>query len=301
MGDDNLKVVQVGDNSNGISLIAIGNENRPAEVKPGSGDWQKWAAEAIRQMTANGKFRGREVVASLPPSEVFVDHIKVPKIKTRLGADERLRETVLSKIKQKLPFEPEDAMVKYVPAEQDNVVVMASERGKIDRHLAIYEKANLQIKAICAWPVALTKSYTSFFGRRKDDLETIVMLLDIGPNYTNAAICRQKDLLFAHSIPIGAKHLHDDKMVTRLVLELTTYRRHFDVMYTNAQIRRLIFLSGRAVDKDICTAIAEQLELPAQMGDCLAAVEVTNLYHLGVDRRQCQVSWATAFGLSLQR
>jgi hypothetical protein len=70
-------------------------------------------------------------------------------------------------------------------------------------------------------------------------------------------------------------------------------------MYRKAQIERLVFLSGRAIDKDICVTIAKQLEMPAQMGDCLAAVQVDDLSETGVDRRDSRAHWAIAFGLSL--
>ena len=307
MRDDALTVVQLGNNGRGINLIAGGSKNRPEDVEPGSSNWQRWAIEAIRELTANGKFRGRDVIAAIPASEVFIDHIKMPKIEK-----DKLQDAVFSKIKQKLPFEPDDAMIKYIPAEEDNVLVIAAERKKIDRHLAIYERANLQIKSIAVWPAALTNSYAKFFGRRKSDVEAIVMLLDIDTNYTNVVICRHKNPLFARSIPIGAKQLErapkrgerhlgtgTNEMTARLVLELTACKRRFGSMHEEAQIERLIFLSSQTVDRDICTAIATQLEMPAQMGDCLAAVETANFYSLGIDRRQCKVNWATAFGLSL--
>jgi len=307
IGDDTLKLVQLANSGNGVSLIAGGSENRPEDVKPGSGDWQRWAIEAIRKLTANGEFRGREAVAAMPASEVFIDHLKMPKIE-----NDKLEAVLLSKIKQKLPVESEGAMIKYIPTEEDNVMVIAAEREKVDRHLAIYERANLQIKSIAVWPAALANSYTRFFGRRKTDIEAIVMLLEIEPNRTNVVICRHKNLLFARSIPIGAKQLENapecdegrsvpqaDEMMTRLVLELTACRRHFDSMHRKAQMERLIFFSGRAADKEICTAIAKQLEMPAQMGDCLAAVEIASPYDSGIDRRGCRVNWATAFGLSL--
>jgi len=299
IGDDCLKLVQLGNDGKGISLIAAGSKNRPADVKPGSGSWQRWAIETIREMMANGKFRGRDVIAAMPASEVFIEHIKMPKIKEGFGSDDKLADAILSKIKQKLPFEPDDVMIKYIPTEEDNVLVIAAEREKIDRHLAIYEKAQLAIKSIGVWPIALTNSYTRFFGRRKADIETSVCLLDIEANCTNVVICRAKTLLFARSIPIGARQLQTDEMITRLVLELTACRRHFGSMYRRDQIERLVFLSGQAVDRDICTTIAKQLEVPAQLGDCLAAVEIANPYDLGIDRRGCQVNWATAFGLSL--
>jgi len=309
IGDDGLRLVQLGDNGKGASLIAGSSENLPKDVKSGSGKWQRWAIETIRQLTSNGDFQGKEVVAAMPTRELFIDHIKMPKTD-----DSKLEDAVFSRIKQKLPFEPvkENTMMKYIPMENDNVLVMAAERKIIDRHLAIYEKAGLAIKSIGVWPVALANCYTSFFGRRKTDLGAIVMLACIEANCTNVVICRHKNLLFARSISIGLSQFGNSKVVNRLVLELTACRQHFASMYPKAQIERLIFLSGQTVDKEVCVTIAKQLEIPAQVGDCLAAVEIADPRRLGedcvrdkkslgtpIDRRNCQVNWAIAFGLSL--
>lgn len=307
MGDDIIKMVQLAGNGNGLSVIAGGSEHRPEDVKPNSSNWQRWAIEAIHKLTTDGKFRGRDVIAVMPANGVFIDHIKAPKIKdgsrnAKKGvwnSDDKLRDAVFSKIKQKLPFEPDDALLKYIPSEDDNVLVIASERRIINRHLAIYEKAGLLIKSIGVWPIALINSYTRFFGRRKVDIEATVMLLETDANCTNVVICHHKNLLFARSIPIGAKQLDSDEVITRLVLELTACKRHFGSMHSKAQIERLIFLSAQAGTKNIYATIAKQLEMPAQIGNCLAAVEIEDSRHSGMDRRDCQVNWATAFGLSL--
>jgi len=310
IGDDGLKLVQLGDNGKGISLIAGSSENLPEDVKPGSGKWQRWAIETIHQLTSNGDFQGKEVVAAMPTRELFIDQMKMPK-----ADDSKLDDVIFSRIKQRLPFEPiqENTLMKYISMEDDNVLVMATERKIIDRHLAIYEKAGLAIKSIGVWPVALANCYTRFFGRRKTDLEVIVMLVCIESNCTNVVICRHKNLLFARSISIGLSELGNKKKgVNRLVLELTACRRHFASMYPRAQIERLIFLSSQNADKEMCVTIAKQLEIPAQVGDCLAAVEITDARRLDgnrerdkgslgtpIDRRNCQVNWAIAFGLSL--
>jgi hypothetical protein len=300
MGEDALTVAQLENDERGIILIAAGSKSRPEDVEFGSGNWQRWAIEAIRELTANGRFQGRDVIAAIPASEMFIDHIKMPKIEK-----DNLQDTLFSKIKQKLPFEADDVMIKHLPAEDDNAMVVAVERKKIDRHLAIYESANLQIKSIAVWPTALTNSYVRFFGRRGSDVEAIVMLLNVDTNYTNVVICRHKNPLFACLIPIGTKQLgrhlvaSANEMIAKLVLELTVCRRHFSAMHEEAQIERLIFLSSYVADRDICTTIAKQMGMPAQMGNCLAAVEEANLDSLAIDRRQCKVNWVTAFGLSL--
>ena len=307
-GNDNLNIAQLQNTNKGVALLAGRSGSRPDSVEPGSAAWQRWAVEAIREATTNHRFHGRSVIAAVPVGEVFIEHVKMgPQFlkrsqnrnqKLRIN-DDKMLEAVFSKIKQKLPFEPDDAMIQYIPTGQDNVLVMATERKIIDRHLAIYEKAGLTVNSIGVWPVALTNCYTRFFGRRKADLQAVVMLLDIGTKYTNLVICRHKNPLFACSILMGVKQLDDEKVVTRLVFELNACRSRFTSMHTDAQIEWLIFLCSPAVDASTCKTIARQMKIQAQMADCLAAVQIPDPYRLGIDRRDCNASWATAFGLSL--
>ena len=307
--NDSLRLVQLGNNGKGMHLIAGASEKPPDNVKSGSSAWQRWAIETIHKLISNSDFQGKEVIAGIPTNEVFIDHFKMPK-----ASESKLQDVIFSKIKQKLPFEPvqENTMLKYVPTEQDNVMVMATERTIIDRHLAIYEKAGAAIKSIGVWPIALVNSYTTFFGRRKSDLEAIVMLICIEADCTNVVICRHKNLLFARSISIGIQQFNDETAINRLVFELTASTRQFGTMHNNSQIERLIFLSSRAEDRNVCATIAKQLEMPAQIGDCLAAVKMNGSFRQErdsecnqedpgnpMDRRNCQANWAVAFGMSL--
>jgi len=296
LGNDCLKLAQLANGGEETMLIAGQYVNRPADITAGTARWQRWAIEVMREATGRKLFKGKEVVAALPANSVFIDHIRWPK-----KFDGKIEEAIFAKIKQKLPFEPlqKNTMIKYIPAEQDNVLVLATERPVIERHLAIYERAGLAIKSIGVWPVALASCYARFFGRRKSDLDAIVMLLDIEPDCSNVVISRHKNPLYACSIPMGTKQLKDEKMVGRLVMELTAARRQFLSLYKNMQIERLIFLSGLAVDPDVYRTVAKQLEIQAQMGDCMAAIELTDPDRFGLDRRNGKVSWALAFGLSL--
>jgi len=308
IGYDDVKLAQLGNNGHGLSLIAGNSKGRPEDIRPNSSAWQKWAIDAMHLMTAYGDFRGREIIASMPPHDVFIDHMKKPKVENR-----KLEDAIFSKIKQKLPFESlrDNTMMQCIPTEEDNVLVMAVERNMVNRHLAIYEEAGLSIKTIAVWPTALANCYVRFFGRRQSDLDSVVMLICIESDCTNVVVCRHKNLLTARSLGIGVRRFDDEQAVTRLVMELTACKRQFGLMYRNARIERLIFLSGRNVAKEVCATIAKQLEMPAQMGDCLTAVEVARSCRLGhrngdkeeagksVDRRNSDVNWTVAFGLSL--
>jgi len=299
VNEDYAKMVQLEGNGKGMRLVAGGIENRPTGVQPGSVDWQMWVIEAVKRLTASEKFRGRDIISAIPASQVFIDYIKTPQTKDERGI--RPDDAAISKVKQRLPFEADNAIMKYIPTEDENTVVIATEREKIDRLLAVFEKAGLQIKSIGVWPEALVNCYVKFFGRRKTDAQTVALLLDIGANCTNVVICRHKNLLFARSIPIGTPQLEtiSGEEITRLVTEITAYRRQLGLMYRNAQIERAIFISGQTVNKNIYTAIAKQLELPAHIGECLAAVEIPAGGE--IERSENKSSWATAFGLSLSQ
>jgi Tfp pilus assembly PilM family ATPase len=296
LGSDCLKMAQLANGGEETHLMAGQYVSRPADITPGTARWQRWAIEGLREAAANGHFKGKDVVAALPANEVFIDHLKWPK-----KFDGKIEDALFAKVRQKLPFEPieKNTMIKYIPAEQDGLIVLATERTVIDHHLAIYERAGLAIHSIGVWPVALAQCYAQFFGRRKLDLEAVVLLLDIQPECTNLVICRHKNPLYACSVPVGAKQLKDEPAVGRLVMELTAGRREFLTLYKNVQIERLIFLSGLAVEADVYRSIAKQLEVQAQMGDCMAAVEIRDPDHFGLERRNGAASWALAFGLSL--
>lgn len=300
IGDDTITMAQLANNGKGLSLIAGGSEGQPSAIIPGSADWQRWAIQAICQLTGQGSFRGKDAVAAMPASELFIDHMRMPRVKEGSGNGNQVCEAIAARIKPKVGFDVGEAMIRYLPAEENNVVVIAVQRKIIDRHLAIYEEAGLNIKSMGVWPLALIGSYVSFFGRRRTDVETVVMLVQIDTERTNMVVCRHRNLLFARSMPIGSKHLDNQETITRLVLELTACKRQFVSMYKNARIKRLIFLARQAQsDNGVCAAIAKQLEMPAQIGDCLAAVKIAHPVSSGVDRRDSQINWSAAFGLGL--
>ncbi len=308
--DNVLKLVQLENSDKGISLVAGGHESLPAYVKPRTVEWQKWAIEAITNIMSKARFRGKDIIAAMPASEMFIDHVKLPPTKEQTPEPEKgvedfgdeLPDSVLAKIKQKIPFEITDAIIKCLPTEQGYTLVVALERENINRHLAIFEKARLHIRSMGIWPHALKKTYTSLFGRRKEDRSVVIQLVDIKSNCTNVAICRHENLLLAHSIPIGANQLDaaGDETTTKLAGELSACRRQFATLQRECQVERLLFLSGPTVDKRTYTAIAKQLEIPAQMGDILKALQWSLPWdQVGIDRRACKVNWATACGLSL--
>jgi len=306
MGSDALKVAQLGCDKKGIFIVTAASEKVPEYLEAGSSDWQRWMADALKRLTCNGAFSGRDVVTAIPAEDVFVEQIKIPK-----RPEQKLDEAVLANIQEKIPFDAADAMVKYVVSNNESVenksgqvdvLVMAAERIKVERHLAIYENANLEAKQVGAWPLALVNSYIKFFGRRASDQDKVAMLIQIGANFTNIVICRGSNPLFARLIPIGLKKLSGAEMADRLTLELSACDHYFESLSGLNRIDRLIYLSSNNSGKNICenlAKLAQRWQVPAQLGNVVGAIEVRPGLSNGFDRRDCKVNWATAFGLSL--
>lgn len=304
LGSGYIRMAQLEKSQDDLCLTSAAYEAKPDDIEPGTADWQRWAVKASKDIFHRGKFKGKQVITALPSDNIFIDQIKVPN-----ASDEKISKVIASKVKKKLPFNPDGALIKHIRTELSNnhgkeidVLVLAAEKELVNRHLAIYEKAGLEIRGIGVWPLAMINSYTNFFGRRSEEGHTIVMLMDIGSNHCNIVISKHKALLFARVIPIGFNQLAHGEMVQRLIAEVDACCRYFASVSNGSRIERLMFLAGRSADKTICAKVAElaqKMQIPAQIGDVLAAVRMKYGSELTVDRRDCQINWATAFGLSL--
>lgn len=303
IGSGFLKMAQIRKNDQGLHLHAASVEQIPENLQAGTPAWQRWIAQTVRDITTNGKFHGKEAVAVMPPEDMFIEQFQIPRV-----AEKDVDLAVMKKIAKKLPFDSKKAMIKQVLTDNNNnghfdVLVMAAEREKVDRHLAIYEKAGLNIKGIGVWPVACINAYVNFFGRRKADLDMIALLIEIGSTHTNIIICRHEELLFARVISIGLEQIDQGQMADRLVAEIDACVRYFESNSGSCKVQRMVFFSDRNVNRVVCEKIAElakSLQVPAQIGDVLAAIGIGSNGQIAIDRRGPQLNWALAFGLSLE-
>jgi hypothetical protein len=304
LGGDYLRMAQLGYDGERVLLSSASNAECPPEITAGTPEWQKWAVRTIREMVKSCGFKGKSVITALPCEDVFIDQIRLPRM-----PDKKIAQVAGEKAAPKLPFPAAEAMMQFVPIEiggsgrsEMDVLVMATPRIKIARHLAIYENAGLEICGMSVWPEAMISSFVGFFSRRKQESDHITLLVGVENPHTNIVICRQKDLLFARSIPIGFVLLRQGEMVQRLIAEIDACARYFDSVSGGQHIQRMMVLAGKVVEGDICSKIADlarRMQIPAQLGDVMSAVEKQSGCDAHIDRRNNRINWASAFGLSM--
>ena len=303
LGRNELKMAQLGLSKGDVYLHSAVIDSVPEDVEFGSTTWQRWAVNSVKEMVANGRFFGKEVMAAIPGGDIFIEQFKLSGSETG-----KIDKEIHEKMAGKLPFDLSDAIIKYVSSTDVNgkgeaeVIVMAAQRCNVDRHLAIYENAGLVVKGIGVWPMAMTNCYVRFFGRRDSDAKTISMLMTVDQDCSNIVICKHTEILFARTIPIGIVHFSRMEMITRLMSEIDACCRYFESIYSGKHVERLVFFSGRSVNECVCEKISElaqRIHVPAQIGDVLAAIDTEENENFEIDRRSSDVDWSLAFGFSL--
>jgi len=293
---DSLKMAQLATYGEEIRIIGYKSITGVAHDPPDGPPWQRWAINALRYARAHGQFRGRDTVVALPPSGLFIDHVEYPR-----GGQSKLEDAIFAKIKRRIPtgWTRDSVIIKCIPTEQDNALVMAVQRATIDRQLAVYERARLRVKSIAVWPMAMAKCYARLFGQHVRDRDAVVMLVDIQSNCTNLVICRDESPLFASSIPIGVRQLWGPGDTGRLVRELDLSAKQHVSLYRDAGIERLIFLSASRVTPEIGQALGAELGVPVQLANCEVTLGMENAAATDSNGDPMQASWALACGLSL--
>ena len=304
LGTGHIKMAQLGFDGENIFLNAAACERRPDDITPNTGQWQRWVVSALKKMISSNPFKGKQVTTAMPCGDVFIDQVRIPN-----NLDDSFEKSVLDKVSPKLSFDPSGAMLKYVinqAASNPNeceVVVMVAQRRKVEMNLAIYEAAKLQMNSISIWPLAVVSSYVNFFERRQDGRGNNVLLLEIGANHSNVVIARNNELQFARALEVGSGRLdtQGSELTDKLTDEASSCCRYFESVTGGSRVDRLIFLGRENTDPRICQAVADfaqELQLPAQIGDVFAAVN-WGKKSVNVHENLFHVDWSTAFGLSL--
>lgn len=296
---ETINIAQLKKSKKQVGLVAARRFQKPDNISWQSDEWVDWGVDSLRREFGKKWFKNFEIVGCVPSSELFIENLKIEEN----NEDTRgFEEKVSSSMEEKLPCSANELLIKTAGGEMDNYVVMAVRRKLIEKYMEIYKRLGLDLKAMGVWPVALTNTYVNFFGRRKSDRQAVVMLINFNSEAATVAVCRHQQLLFAKSLRIGKDELiSDDKARERLMVDLTAAVNCFKKIYTDTNIERAVFFPASDIPMQFYADISEKTGIPAQIGDCLKAVEIDNNPNgQVVDRRKDgDTNWAIVFGLSL--
>jgi type IV pilus assembly protein PilM len=296
-----------------VELLAAAAVEVPLAVRKDRSSRLETVGESVAKLLRQKPFHGRQCILSLPASEVFIHHLKVPKM-----APADTAKAVRMELQDKLPCPVGQAVVRHVVAgdlwgdsePRQEVIAISSRRDTVEEYLRMARRAGLDVVGVNVECCAIVECFARLF-RRAADASRTTMYVDIGHSSTQVALSHGPRIVFARNLATGGEKFSQavsrgmeipldqahalrrelggedrkdasaeealyhmlDEPVAWLVEELTQCIRYYESVFRNQAIERVIFLGGQAYDKRLCQTIARQLNLPAQVADPLVRVK----------------------------
>jgi len=209
-GSDCLRMVQVSAADGEPRIIAAASADVPTHVRNDPTARASFFAETARDLLAQGKFKGRQVVLALPAAQMFIQHLRIPKMD-----EEALKKALPWEARGKIPIDPSHALLRHTVAGEiyqdsepkNEVILMAAARETVNTMLAAAAKAKLDVIGMNVEPMAIVDCFNHIY-RRKADQAAVNLFVDIGFKSSRAIIAEGSRILFARTIPIGGEHFN---------------------------------------------------------------------------------------------
>jgi type IV pilus assembly protein PilM len=322
-----------------LAVVAAAKAPLPEAARKNPEKRAALAAETVRRMFAQQPFVGRRVVAALPREIVHVKNLRLPVV-----APELLEEAVKLEAPSVYPFDISQATLQFLPAGQvrqgtetrQEVIVLAAMNSDVDDYLEQMNQLGVRVQSLDTEITGLFRAFERFT-RRRDDLEMVQMIVDIGARQSQVIIAKGRDISFYKPVSLGGLHLLDAvsrklgitideakalrqrlleggddrrdpvrqavfdatrKVAEELGRELAKCLRYYSVTFRGRGPVRLRIVGGEASDPQLHTIFKSILSIPVDGAQPLFSVDTAAMR--SVDRKGKMSQWALAMGLSLR-
>lgn len=269
-----------------------------------------------------GGFRGRRVVVAPFTQHTLVQHLALP------ASDEAFAEQLVhSRSAIALGCGPDEIVVRASRVAETmrdgesrvEMIASAMARHDVMGYVDLFREAGLAVVGVHSGIAAMAHAFDA--DRTRAERSRATMYADLGAGGTKIAICHGADIVFAKSIPFTSRG-HETRRgaafpaaqtapaaathaavaaldaVEGLADELSMCVRYHGALFHDHPIQRLIFVGGGARDRAVCQALAERLQLPARVGDPLAALLSGGTPRGLPEPTSPHPGWAVACGLA---
>lgn len=208
-GTETLRLAQVScAQGEAVRIVAAASLDVPTTARNDPQQRIQFLISALKELIPSGGFKGKQAVLGLPSSALSMLHLRLPPM------DEKaMQKAVAFEARGKLPYDPSHAVIRHLVAgevyhgqdQKVETILMASPRAAVEALLAAAGKAKLNVVGLNTEPLALLDCMLKL-SRRKEDLESTVLYVDIGASGSRAVIARGSKVLFARSIGVGGDH-----------------------------------------------------------------------------------------------
>jgi len=205
IGRNAIKMIQLSINDGHIRVSAADKTRIDPDINGDEQQRSQFVISAVRQMLAEGNFRGKDVISCLPN-----DKLKITSLRLVETEAEEIEQVLREEVAQRFGLNPDIDAVNYVVAGnvqqgdemKNELVLFVADNETIRSHIEMVEQMGLRPAAIDSVPCALFRSFERSL-RRQEDKEQTAVFVDVGSWFTTVVFGRGGQISFVKQIPIG--------------------------------------------------------------------------------------------------
>ncbi len=207
IGHNSIKMIQLAVNEGHISVHAAEKARIDPAINGNGEERRRFTVLTIKQMLAEGHFRGRDVVSCLPNDRLKITSLRLAETETA-----QIEQTLTKEAAHRFGLEPDKDSIRYVLAgnvqqgdeTKKELILFAADNETIKSHIGMLEEAGLKPAGIDVVPCALFRNCERLM-RRQEDKEHTIILIDVGSRFTSVVFGRGGEICFVKQIPIGTE------------------------------------------------------------------------------------------------
>jgi type IV pilus assembly protein PilM len=207
IGHNSIKMIQLAIDEEHIRILAANKIHVEADMNGDEKARRSFVISAIKQILAEGKFHGRNVVSCLPNDKLKITSLRLAE--TEAG---EIEQTLKREASQRFGMDSDKDIINYLIAgnvqsgeiSKNELILFAASDETIRNHIAMLEEAKLKPVAIDTVPQALFRSFVRS-RRREEDKEQTVVFVDVGSQFTTVVFGHSGEISFTKQIPIGGE------------------------------------------------------------------------------------------------
>lgn len=211
LGSATLRMLQMGQSGGQLQVIAAAQASTPPALTGTIIDRHSLdeAKELIKRQIRDNRFRGRDVITSVPLSDVRIKSFRLPCM-----PEAELEQAVTFEASQRFHSLDDEPEVRYYNAgkisaeggDQYELIVLAVPGDVLRKHLAVLQECGLFSVAVEFGPAAAFRPFARFLQRNSDEQQT-TGLFEIGYNSSRLLIARGTEASFLKVFSSGMKSL----------------------------------------------------------------------------------------------
>ncbi len=210
-GHDSIKMIQLAVNDGRVDIVAAAKVSIDQSIVDAE-EKKHFLVSAIKQMLAQGNFRGKDVVSCLPNDSLKITSVRLAELQTQETEKVLQKEVVC-----RFGFDSEKDVMNYVFAGnvrhgeeiRNEYILFAADNETIKNHIDTLEQANLRPVAIDPLPCALFRNMDRML-QRQEDKDRAIIFVDVGNLYSNIVLGCQDEISFIKQMPVGVKKFNEE-------------------------------------------------------------------------------------------